>query len=68
MNNGEIVFEDMAVPADHLLVEDNALAKAGVYFRPGKIIQASKNLGVGDRRVREKTLHTCRTTCRAAAS
>ncbi len=47
MNNGEIVFEDMAVPADHLLVEGNALSKAGVYFRPGKIIQASKNLGVG---------------------
>src|SRR3954471_20454772 len=47
MNNGEIVFEDMAVPKDHLLVQDTALTKAGVYFRPGKIIQASKNLGVG---------------------
>lgn len=47
MNNGEIVFEDMAVAKDHLLVEGNALSKAGVYFRPGKIIQASKNLGVG---------------------
>jgi alkylation response protein AidB-like acyl-CoA dehydrogenase len=47
MNNGEIVFEDMAVPEDHLLVEGNALSKAGVYFRPGKIIQAAKNLGVG---------------------
>ncbi|HYH42726.1 MAG TPA: acyl-CoA dehydrogenase family protein, partial [Burkholderiales bacterium] len=47
MNNGEIVFEDMEVPKDHLLVEGNALSKAGVYFRPGKIIQASKNLGVG---------------------
>jgi alkylation response protein AidB-like acyl-CoA dehydrogenase len=47
MNNGEIVFEDCAVPADHLLVENTALAKAGVYFRPGKIIQGSKNLGVG---------------------
>ncbi|HYH40765.1 MAG TPA: acyl-CoA dehydrogenase, partial [Burkholderiales bacterium] len=47
MNNGEIVFEDMAVPQDHLLVEGNALSKAGVYFRPGKIIQAAKNLGVG---------------------
>src|SRR5688572_30450743 len=47
MNNGEIAFEDMAVPKDHLLVEGNALSKAGVYFRPGKIIQASKNLGVG---------------------
>ena len=47
MNNGELVFEDMFVPADHLLVENDALGKAGVYFRPGKIIQASKNLGVG---------------------
>ena len=47
MNNGELVFEDMVVPDDHLLVENDALGKAGVYFRPGKIIQASKNLGVG---------------------
>ena len=49
MNNGEIVFEDMRVPADHLLVEGEALGKAGVYFQPGKIIQAAKNLGVGMR-------------------
>jgi alkylation response protein AidB-like acyl-CoA dehydrogenase len=49
MNNGELVFEDMRVPEDHLLVENDALAKAGVYFRPGKIIQAAKNLGVGVR-------------------
>jgi len=49
MNNGEIVFEDMFLPDDHLLVEDTALAKAGVYFRPGKIIQGAKNLGVGVR-------------------
>ncbi len=49
MNNGELVFEDMVVPEDHLLVENDALGKAGVYFRPGKIIQASKNLGVGVR-------------------
>jgi alkylation response protein AidB-like acyl-CoA dehydrogenase len=47
MNNGEIVFEDCRVPADHLLVENDALGKAGIYFRPGKIIQAAKNLGVG---------------------
>jgi alkylation response protein AidB-like acyl-CoA dehydrogenase len=46
MNNGEIVFEDCAVPKDHCLVQDTALTKAGVYFRPGKIIQASKNLGI----------------------
>src|SRR6195256_10794 len=49
MNNGELVFEDMYVPDDHLLVEGTSLAKAGVYFLPGKIIQASKNLGVGVR-------------------
>jgi alkylation response protein AidB-like acyl-CoA dehydrogenase len=47
MNNGEIVFEDCRVPRDHLLVAGDALGKAGVYFRPGKIIQAAKNLGVG---------------------
>jgi alkylation response protein AidB-like acyl-CoA dehydrogenase len=49
MNNGELVFEDMFVPGDHLLVEGAALGKAGVYFQPGKIIQAAKNLGVGVR-------------------
>ena len=49
MNNGEVVFEDTFVPDDHLLVENDALGKAGVYFRPGKIIQAAKNLGVGVR-------------------
>ena len=49
MNNGELVFEDMRVPGDHLLVENDALGKASVYFRPGKIIQAAKNLGVGVR-------------------
>jgi hypothetical protein len=47
MNNGELVFENLRVPADHLLVEGNALGAAGIYFRPGKIIQAAKNLGVG---------------------
>jgi alkylation response protein AidB-like acyl-CoA dehydrogenase len=49
MNNGELVFEDLRVPEDHLLVENDALGKAAVYFRPGKIIQAAKNLGVGIR-------------------
>ncbi len=47
MNNGEIVFDDCRVPEDHLLVKDVSLKKAGVYFRPGKILQAAKNLGVG---------------------
>jgi alkylation response protein AidB-like acyl-CoA dehydrogenase len=53
MNNGEIVLEDCAVPKDHLLVENVALSKAGVYFRPGKIIQGSKNLGVAVRAFEE---------------
>ena len=47
MNNGEIVFEDCAVPKDHCLVQDVAMSRAGVYFKPGKIIVAAKNLGVG---------------------
>src|SRR6516162_9923810 len=47
MNTGVRVFADMHVPADQLLVEIDALGKAGVYFRPGKITPASKNLGVG---------------------
>jgi alkylation response protein AidB-like acyl-CoA dehydrogenase len=47
MNNGELLFEDCRVPADHLLVRDAALGSAGQYFRAGKIIQAAKNLGVG---------------------
>ena len=47
MNNGEIYFSDCFVPEDHLLCEGEALSKAAIYFRPGKIIQAAKNLGVG---------------------
>lgn len=47
MNNGELVFEDCRVPADHLLVESKGLQSAGQYFRAGKIIQAAKNIGVG---------------------
>lgn len=47
MNNAELVFDDCRVPEDHLLVKDVALKRAGVYFRPGKILQAAKALGVG---------------------
>ena len=47
MNNGEIVFDSCVVPDDHLLAHNDALGKAGVYFRPGKILQAAKNLGIG---------------------
>ena len=53
MNNGEMVFEDLELPKDHILVENNALSRAGIYFRPGKIIQGSKNLGVGVRAFEE---------------
>ena len=49
MNNGELVFEDMRVPEEALLVENEAFARLGVYFRPGKILQAAKCLGVGVR-------------------
>jgi alkylation response protein AidB-like acyl-CoA dehydrogenase len=49
MNNGEMVFEDVFVPDDHMLVHNDAMGSAGIYFRPGKIIQAAKNLGVGVR-------------------
>jgi alkylation response protein AidB-like acyl-CoA dehydrogenase len=47
MNNGEIVFEDCRIPADHLLVHNDALGKAGIYFRPGKVLVAAKSLGIG---------------------
>jgi alkylation response protein AidB-like acyl-CoA dehydrogenase len=48
MNNGQMVFEDCRVPRDHCLVENEALARRGAHYsRPGRIIQASKNLGIG---------------------
>ena len=47
MNNGEIVFDDCRIPADHLLVHNDALGKAGIYFRPGKVLVAAKSLGIG---------------------
>lgn len=47
MNNGEITFDECRVPESHLLAHGDALGKAGIYFRPGKILQAAKNLGVG---------------------
>ena len=47
LNNGEIACDDCRVPEDHLLVKDEALKKAAIYFNPGKILQAAKNLGVG---------------------
>ncbi|MGD0084289.1 MAG: acyl-CoA dehydrogenase family protein [Acidimicrobiales bacterium] len=47
MNNGEIVLDGCRVSEDHLLAYGDALGKAGVYFRPGKIMQAAKNIGIG---------------------
>jgi alkylation response protein AidB-like acyl-CoA dehydrogenase len=47
MNNGEITFEDCRIPEANILARDNALGQAGIYFRPGKILQAAKNLGIG---------------------
>jgi len=47
MNNGEITFEDCRVPADHMLAHNNAIGAAGLYFQPGKIFVAAKNLGIG---------------------
>ena len=47
MNNGEITFDDCRVPADHLLVHNDALAQASIYFRPGKVLVADKSLGIG---------------------
>ena len=47
MNNGEIVFSDCRIPADHLLVLNDALGKAAIYFRPGKVLVAAKSLGIG---------------------
>ena len=48
MNNGQMVFEDCRVPREQCLAENDALARrAGHYSRPGRIIQASKNIGIG---------------------
>ncbi|MBI3915775.1 MAG: hypothetical protein HY322_02055 [Betaproteobacteria bacterium] len=46
MNNGEMVFEDCAVPRHHCLAENNALAmRAGHYSRPGRRIPAPATRG-----------------------
>jgi alkylation response protein AidB-like acyl-CoA dehydrogenase len=47
MNNGEIAFVDCRIPADHLLAHNGAIGAAGMYFQPGKIFVAAKNLGIG---------------------
>jgi alkylation response protein AidB-like acyl-CoA dehydrogenase len=48
MNNGEIEFVDCRIPEDHMLAEPHTFFKKfPIYLRPGKIVQAAKNLGVG---------------------
>src|ERR1035441_1857404 len=47
MKKAEIAFDNCRRPSDHLLVRDDALGKAGIYFRPGKILVAAKSLGIG---------------------
>ena len=47
MNNGEIIFGDYRVGTDHLIVLNDALGKAGIHFRPGKVMVAAKSLGTG---------------------
>ena len=42
MNNGELVFEDMRCRRT-ICWRRTRLGRAGVYFQPGKIIQAAKN-------------------------
>lgn len=66
MNNGELVFEDMRLPADHLLTENDAMKKAGAYFKAGKIIQAAKNSASACAASRSPPTIR-RITCRAAA-
>lgn len=63
MNNGELELIDCFVPDENLLCEGTALNKAGIYFRPGKIIQAAKNLGVGQSAL-EKTAEYVQTYSR----
>lgn len=63
MNNGELELIDCFVPDSHLLKSDIALSQAGIYFRPGKIIQAAKNLGVGQAAL-EKTAEFVQTYSR----
>ena len=63
MNNGELELIDCFVPDSNLLKSDTALSQAGIYFRPGKIIQAAKNLGVGQAAL-EKTAEFVQTYSR----
>ena len=63
MNNGELELIDCFVPDSHLLKSESALSQAGIYFRPGNIIQAAKNRGVGQAAL-EKTADCVQTYSR----
>ena len=58
MNNGELVFEDMGVPEDHLLVENDALGQGRHLFpsrqdHPGREESRRRRARLrGDRRLR----------------
>ncbi|NMM28910.1 MAG: acyl-CoA/acyl-ACP dehydrogenase [Glaciimonas sp.] len=61
MNNGEIEFIDCRIPRDHLMAEpDQFFKQFPIYLRPGKIVQAAKNLGVGMAAF-ERTVEYCET-------
>ena len=67
MNNGELVFEDMRVPEDHLLAENDALAAPGSISSPARSSRRRRiSASACARSSSPRT--TCRTTCRAAAS
>lgn len=44
--NAELVLEDCVVPEDHLLVENVALRRAGVYLLQGRVLNAARALGL----------------------
>ena len=67
MNNGEIVFEDMFVPDDHLLVENDALGQAGSISAPARSSRRRK-ISASACAPSSSPPTMCRTTCRAGAS
>ena len=44
--NAELVLDGCRVPADHLLVENTALRRAGVYLLQGRVLNAARAVGV----------------------
>ncbi len=67
MNNGEVAFEDMFVPDDHLLVENDALqAPPGFISGPARLSRLRKTLALACAPSRLRPT-MCRIMCRAAA-